>query len=472
VKKIFFLVLFLLVFAACSSYEQGDEYIEYEADTYEDISHEIQYSDNIDPKIIISEGEMIIGELLMVARGHPHIVWNSVNAVIISTTEKRDHFLFPDVELYFIRDSVAYPFMARNINDNFFLMPIIRGHNLIFEDYYGWVEGDDFFKAQQILKLATELTDVRNVNEEIVIRDGEIPLHFNFFVRNNFLIILEAWFSEDESSFVYEVIKFNMDNSQEDIVMQTSFDIIAMSGGVIVDIFVSEDSIFSYQLKNTSSEIQTHLIYEHDLNGNALNVFQLDLDDFLLMNVGDLDHIVSMYKISDYIILQTRHNRVIMFQVNEGVMNKIDVPSSLQVMNTTRFVEHIDEGSDLIYFWNARFVGFDAQGRAALDEHLYIYCIQQQKFFRIPIKVALEDEFFERFYYPFLDNIIRDPEGNLYFQIASNMGAYNEDRERRRREVEASDGFWTGGASSVMPNHRIVFRITADEIREVKAALQ
>jgi len=179
----------------------------------------------------------------------------------------------------------------------------------------------------------------------------------------------------------------------------------------------------------------------------------LEIESFLhIEEVNDRDSVVSIYKSGDYFILHTIHNRIEMYRIEESEIMKVDIPSSFQRLGAASIVTELSADSNFIYFWHY------------IYDRLYVYDMQQQKFFTIEIERG-HDELTE-FLEDRIHRVRRDKNGNLFFQIRVDMNAYIRWREEEIERLE-DQGIYMTGAAMFMHGDSIFHKIYVETIREL-----
>ena len=98
------------------------------------------------------------------------------------------------------------------------------------------------------------------------------------------------------------------------------------------------------------------------------------------------------------------HNRIAIFRKEPNGFTKINVPSSLQRIDSSILVEQFYSANNLLYFWH-----FD-------DSVLYVFCLKNGLFKCVSIDFDLPENL-GMYWEDRINSVHRDKEGNLLFKI-------------------------------------------------------
>ena len=280
--------------------------------------------------------------------------------------------------------------------------------------------------------------------EMVTIAERSQVTYVNLFYADGYLILFEPHYANDV--FTYTITKINIATNLSDVIMQKSYSMVTGVGDVIANIFAENSSIFLYRVMYANDGTKYFLIDEYNFYGELQSTYSLDLENFLFMHeVDDEDSVLRIVKIANYFLLQTVHNRIIIFRMENGSLEKLETPSSFQKLGATTIVNPPHSAAkDMIYFWNM------------IENHLYIYCFFENVF--TLVEISLMDEELLPYLLGWLHDIQSDDEGNLFIQIRIDYEAYLLYRE------EASDEHSPYGAARFMPNDSVFYKVNATEL--------
>ena len=306
---------------------------------------------------------------------------------------------------------------------------------------------------QKIIKFNAYSPDNNNWphghSQGYVIREMEPAVYLNLFVHDDYMIIFEPRF--DNNEFIYQISKLRLYDKIEVNLIERSYSIESGTGEVISNIFVDNGLIFLYRMEFNEGVAEKFFIDKYDFDGNLIYSFELDIEGFLYMKeVSDMDSVFEFFKFGDYFVLRTIHNRIKMYRLEDGRLFQINVPASLQRLGAASVINIYQGDSPLIYFWHY------------IDNALYIYDMLSQNFYMVYIERKEDDisEFLEGWAH----RVRRDEYGNLLLQIRADMGAYR----RWRQELEQSlpPGQYLAGGARFMPGDSFFYEVCGDVIRD------
>ena len=223
------------------------------------------------------------------------------------------------VEMYsFENGSISWRTLAFGYEDYFYIPVTITSDN---------------YNNHKVVRLNSNMPpltpgrDTRRTSEVLL----ELPeaLYINLFSQGDYLIMFVPRFSNE--IFVYDVIKVNLSNNHNEVIIEKVFSPHSNTGDIIANIFVYNESIFMYRMNISETGNTSHFVDEYDFGGNLINSFDLDIDEFLFMEqVNDHDTITMIYRVDNFFILQTLHNRISIFGISGNYWTEIGIPDSLQ----------------------------------------------------------------------------------------------------------------------------------------------
>jgi len=422
-KKLIAIFLLLYLLSGCNSYT--NEPISEGLIITDDHHYEIAVSDAI--FLLDENGTVFVPPLSFQLRGHP---WT-----ITRTFDSGEDRVFDGAtfHLYTVNNAfVRWPALAFDDNNNFY-MPLSGIYN-----------GQE---SQRIMRFNKSVGS-RRIYEGYgtVIREFDSSMYINFFVENDYMILIEPIFTD--SHFIYNVIKLNLLDGYESLIISKEYCMTTEFGDVIANIFVKNGYIYSYRIL-FSDNGQRYYIDRYDFYGNMLSSYYLDISRFIYMHeVSDEDSVTNIFVIDNYFIFTTLHNRIAIFKLESNSLSEIYVPYYLQQLGAVVLIRNFAQCNGLVYFQDLR------------NNRMHIFDTDTGQFFSLNFSLQLS-EFRTMFQEDLINNILRDGEGNILIQFRTDFNAYTYWMESMLDYYSESPM----GGSGIPPDTSFFYFVGIDEIR-------
>jgi len=192
-----------------------------------------------------------------------------------------------------------------------------------------------------------------------IIRDLGHLGYTNIFTTDDGLILFEI--VNVEGYLRYVITHLNLDTNEEHVLLEKTYSNVVGEGYAISDIFVCGRYVFSYVMEIEDFSTVMRFIKKHDMHGNLIASYILDVETFLFMEeVGDIDSVEGIFKLEDFIVLTTRHHRAIVLKMyyselieTDGELVEVDTPAIFRQMFRARLLGAHHRNVDAIYFWDS-----------------------------------------------------------------------------------------------------------------------
>ncbi len=157
--------------------------------------------------------------------------------------------------------------------------------------------------------------------------ETRIPIFYLVDIIDNRLVI----FSPDKSSerYIYNIFSVCLETEEVFLIKSTSYRINGNDAEVMSTADGYEDMIYSYHgiVKNG---VDHYVIKEHDIKGDLLQEYEIDIRDFLFLEIEQrYDTVYKMIAVGDIFVLQTLNNRIIVLQKNASGVISLEIPECL-----------------------------------------------------------------------------------------------------------------------------------------------
>lgn len=165
--------------------------------------------------------------------------------------------------------------------------------------------------------------------------------------------------SEDETDFFIDNI--GELGAKENIIYEKYKN---KSGNILVSACLYEDNIYAYSINYDDTE--EYMIQEYSLQGDLLQQYKMDLKEFLkIKEVDDTDVVYRIFRVGDYIILNTLNNRVKIYKVSESELIEVKTPKVFEELLGARVIENYGQQNRYVYFADSsegnKFYFFDTE---------------------------------------------------------------------------------------------------------------
>ncbi|MCL1989218.1 MAG: hypothetical protein FWG64_14785 [Firmicutes bacterium] len=357
-------------------------------------------------------------------------------------------------ELYTIENATVQ-FPTVSISDDYFYIP------LVFSENFGEPgEKGELVETQKIVKLNSAVPPMilgeNTQRQATIIREMPQVSYINFFVDGDNMIIFEPIFEDESEIFIYQIINRNLQENSENVIIAREFSTVTNFGEIIANIFVQNASIFLYRVEISQNGTRNFYIEEYDFAGNFVNRLNLDIENALYMpEVSAEDSVMQLFITDNLVILQTLHNRILMYAIVGNSLIEVDIPASLQRLGAANIIGNSFDfdGNGLILFWNFN------------DQTLYLLDLQQWKF--STANVFIEDNDISQFLQQNVNRIHRDVYGNLLFEVAINYQAYLDFIEEQLQAERTAGEFTPRGAALFVVGDNVFYSVDIAEIEQI-----
>jgi len=369
-KKIFYVLFFLLLMGCSRAPEEPDPEMRHGVRIVLDASH---------IKTATSQ------DLLLFNDNYTFYTWSGMDPTIITgmrtTPHRTSHTASHHIEgMMFNGSSVVFD---------------APGNLFVALAAYGDVE------LQQIIRF-----NMNRHDDNVVVREITHSGFVDFYIEGGSLIVFEHL--RHGSSVEYVVTYVNLADNSEHMIISKTFSSHTNTGEVMPSIFVRNGRIYTYRF-TVDAQTTRHYMDIYDFDGVLQDTFALEIDDFLYMqevNKNDAVSGLSMY--NNIIILTTVSGRTAMLCVN--TLEEIYMPNSFRNINGPMLLSNFSEDSRFLYFFDHTY------------ERLYMYCPIYGRFYSFYISV--EDEYNILPMYERIIAVHRDIPGNIVVHKQVDVAAF------------------------------------------------